>query len=160
MKQIHNHKEYMTAKRSVIKSVTAMRDNLQAMLVFGFKEAAESGNLNYLTDSLQACIGVKALPTQSIKEYIKAHVNVKWVKRKDKTYGFAKDGALEVQECTIPWYSHETAKHQATADLDPIAQAKAFLTRLTKAIEGHTVKEGEEDHARTIQNALKSAIAA
>lgn len=148
-----------------VRSQTTQRDNLQVLIVAGLEQYQLSGNTIYLTKTLEKCIGVRSLPTASIKEYIKVHANVTWAKSKDgKTNVFKKIGGKGVErEVTLPtvaWYNHETkAKDEAKADVSGIAQLKATYTRLTKALADKKVKKDEIESTKAALAALKPFIA-
>lgn len=154
-----NEKTFSKVLNGVIKSAAGMRDNLQALIVFGLEQYSEHRNASYLSSVLNKCIGVKSIPTVTIKEYIKAHANIKWVKLSDGTHGFkmAEDNPNVVMP-EITWYDWKDAKHnKVTVDMDAMAQAKRLFTALTKALkEGH-VKDKEK--AEAIKAALEPLLA-
>ena len=146
---------------ALVSSAKTQRENIQKFLVFAMAQYKDHGNLSYLTMLLEACVGVRSMPTQTIKDYIKAHANVKYIKGKGGNMVFKKDGkAVKVTEFKVTWYDWKGGKHQATADLDALARTRALLTNVRKAIsEGH-IKEGQEEFIRKLESALNSVLKA
>lgn len=148
-----------------IRSQTTQRDNLQVLFVAGLEQYQLSGNTIYLTKTLEKCIGVRSLPTASIKEYIKAHANVTWAKSKDgKSNVFKKVGGKGVERKvtlpTVAWYNHETkAKDEAKTDVAAIAQLKATYARLSKALTDNKVKADDVEKTQQALAALKPFVA-
>lgn len=159
------NKEFTAKLSGVIKSAKTQRDNIQVLIESGLAQANEHGQLTQLSVLLNSTIGVRSLNTKAIKEYVQAHAEVVWVKSKDKkSMQFKKVKGSElvgaVEEITVPWYEHEAAaKNQAKADMDVMAQAKVFLTRLSKAVEAGSIKEGQEEKAQEIKQQLASLLA-
>jgi hypothetical protein len=148
-----------------VTSQKTQRDNLQSLIVAGLEQYAAHGNTVYLTSTLEKCIGVKSLPTASIKEYIKAHADVKWTKSKDgKNVVFAKSTAKGVERSvTMPdtaWYNHESkTKSEAKADTDGMASLKATYNRLTKLIADGKLKADSVVETQKALAALKPFVA-
>ena len=159
-----DNKDFNQKLRNFISSTSTQRDNLQALIVSGLSQVeAEQGNTVQLGTLLNACVGVKSLPTKAIKDYIKAHVtNRKWSKNKDGNLVFSKEKKGVDCVVTAPtgaWYNNVSAKKaQATPDYDAVARAKALLTNLSKAIKDGTVKDADE--AAKIKAALSVALGA
>jgi len=135
--------QFHTLQKSVLSRGQTLRDDIQSMIDFGLDQyVTGQGNTNYLTQTLRTTMQIKALPTQAIKEYIKAHCNVKAEKLKDGELGFKRDKSITgfvVELPEVTWYDFEaTKKAQATPCLKSIIQSKAMVTRFRKAIkEGH-----------------------
>lgn len=147
-------KTFSKVLAATLKSATAMRSNIQALIVFGMQHYAEHRNAAYLSSIVNKCIGVKALPTQTIKEYIKAHSNLHWVKLSDGTHGFKMNGDNpEVKELDVSWYDWEGGKHnKVTTDMDFLSQIKSLQTRITKALsDGHIKEENREKAQQAVQ---------
>lgn len=140
----------------VVKSAKTMRDNVQELIVAGLVHYEEHGDTGYLTDLARACKGVRALPTTTITEYIKAHANVGWGKLKDKRLGFKKVGKdIEVQMPNVTWYDWEGGDHNVIKeDYDMLASVRSAVTKaIKKAQEGH-LKEGQEQYIQKLQAVL------
>ena len=159
-----NKSTFNKALSAFISSQTTQRDKLQVILMAGFEQAIDNGNTEYLTKALNACINVRSLPTNAIKEYVKVHIeNCAWLKGKDGNMVFKKAIKAKPMIVTMPtvvWYEHEVAaKSQAKPDMDVVAQAKALFTKLTKALEAETVKEGQTNTAIELKKHLAEVLA-
>jgi len=155
-----NSRTFNKVLGSFITSQKKSRDVLQSLIIFGLEQYKEHQNASFLSSIIIKCKGAKSIPTGTVKEYIKAHANVRFVKLSDGTHGFKKDGEVaEVNTPDMPWYEWEGAKHNnVTVDMDVVAQAKRLLTMLrTKLEEGH-VKDREA--AMKIGKALDEALTA
>lgn len=113
-------------------------ERLQSLIEYGLTKYAANGDASNLSKAMTIAIDVKSLPTKAIKEYIKEHANVKWIKTTDGTMKFAKDSKKSeplVSECTKPfWESQQVKKVQAKPDfIDPIAELKAAFGKLEAA---------------------------
>ena len=160
-------KNFTSKLNTTINSHATQRDNLQALLEFGIEfyngdHTENSGDTVYLTKTLNACIGVKSLSTIKMKDFIKDHANVSWVKTTDNSMVFKKikKEKVTVKEVTTKWYDFENEKHQAKADVHPMTQLKSWLTRTEKAIKDGLVKDSEEmDKAIEAMNNVKALLA-
>lgn len=156
-------KNFNTKLSAVITSTKKMRENVQSLIGFGLEQYRDHGNASYLSSILNKCIGVKALPTVTLKDYIRDHANVNWTTLKDKTKGFKKNGKdVEVTMPTVVWYEWEGGKHNdVKTDLDVMARIKSLHTQLSKALagnEGKKIKEGQEDKAVELERALSAMM--
>jgi len=138
----------------LVRSARNQRENVQELIEAGLNQYQEHGNTVYLTKLLNECIGVKSLPTNSIKEYVKAHANVKWVKGKDGMV-FKKDGNdVHVTMPTDKWWEHKSAQHNAKPDMDVVQRVKSLKSQLDKAVKEGNIKEGQEEQAKELLNSL------
>lgn len=165
-------KNFKSKLSTYINTETNRRDQMQnfisfAVLHYGGKtdnDKQTTGDTSLLTALMRSCIGVKSLPTVTIKDYIKAHANVHWVKSSGgNEYVFKKISKgvdVNIVECLTPWYEWEGGEHnKVKADADVIAWAKAVLTRISTAEkEGRHFKDA--DAAEKIKTALASALPA
>lgn len=144
---------------AVVKGATRQRDVLQQLIIFALAHFAEHGNTHYLTVTLNACIGVKSLPTKTMKEFIQAHANVTWTKTTDGTMVFRKQGKdIQVTMPTTLWYDFSKS-HQAAPDLDVVARIKSLATAIEHAISDGKIKPGQEriaDKARELLSQLQT----
>jgi len=150
-------KNFKQRLAAIVKSAKSQRDKVQEIIVFGIQHYKDHGNSSYLTMVLNECVGVKSMPTKTIKGFIQEHANLKYVKNDAGDLVFKKDGK-EVK-AVMPvekWYDWAGGDHQATKDMDVMVQAKALLTRINKAVkEGH-VKNVEE--AKKVKEALRGIV--
>jgi len=140
----------------------ALRELVQDLLVYALQQYAqpEGSHTNSLTAVLTACVGVKALPTKTIKAYIQAHANVSWRKSKDGVLRFGKAGkTVEVTMPTVTWYDFSKA-HQATEDKDMMLAVKSWINNTQKLRETGKIKEGQEDFADKVVMALAALLPA
>lgn len=158
-------KAFNKALSAFITSQKTQRDKLQVLLIAGLEQVETSGNTVYLSKALNACVGVRSLPTKAIKQYIQAHVsNCSWKKNSAGDMVFKKAIAKTPMEVTQPsqaWYEHESAaKAQASEDVDVIKAAELLLKRISKALEEQHVKAGQEGKARELLSGLNGALSA
>lgn len=141
-----------------VKSQVNQRDNLQSLIVFGLEHYGEHGDTAYLSKVMQACVGVRSLPTETLKGYIKQHANVRLEKdSKSGVLKFKKEGKeAEVVMPTKVWYDWEGAKHHATPDVDAIARIATIKTTLNKALKEGTLKDGQEQYVKDLLAAINS----
>lgn len=153
-------KNFKSQLNGIIKSAKTQRDNVQAIIVFGLNHYKDHGDASYLSQVLSAAIGVKSLPTVTLKEYIKAHANLLWKKGKDGKFQFKKDGTdVKVTMPTVSWYEWDGGKHnKVTVDMDVMAQTKALLKRIQSGLKDHKVKD--EQAAKNVEAALKVVLEA
>jgi len=152
-------KNFGTTLSGMLRSAKSQREKVQALIVFGLVHYADTKDAGYLSRVLNGCIGIKSMPTVTIKNYIKAHANVVWGKTTDGTYVFKKDGKDAVVELpSATWFNWEGAGHNnVKADVDALGQAKALLGRIKKGLADHKVKD--RDEAKRIEAALATITA-
>lgn len=141
------------------KSATSGRKTLQDLIVAGLEQVQEHGDTVYLTRTLQVCAGVRAYPTNTIKDYIKAHAsNLQWAKATDGTMVFkkaVKADAVDVIMPSVPWYDHAlNNKNNATDDMDVDKMVNSLLARIQKGIKDGKVKDSAK--ATAVIGALAS----
>jgi len=162
-------KNFNSRLNTFFKGEQARRDVLQSFIVFalhhyagtGDSDKQTKGDTTHLTTIMNGCVGVKSLPSLTIKDYIKEFANVHWVVAKDKTMVFKKISKGEDPTVTIPevvWYEWEGGKHnKVKPDFDIVWQAHAMLKRLETAIkEGRGIKD--EAKAEEIKQALAGVL--
>lgn len=141
------------------KGVMSQRDKLNAFLLFAIQHYQNTGHdCTYLNTIVNDCIDLKAVPTKSVKAFIKAHVNVAWVKLSDDNYGYKREGkAAKVTMPTVKWYEFETGHNARKDDLD----AKAQVARLVKTMEKNINESNYKDMAaaRNLKTALAKLVA-
>lgn len=127
----------------VIKTAKTMRSNLQNLLLFGMEHYAQSGDTVYLTKCMQSCVGVSALPTQKMKQFIQEHANVSWREiqgKNGKQFVFKKVGDAPTYKIpAINWWDISKAG-DASPDMDTDAAIINLRTRMAKKLEAGTVK--------------------
>lgn len=158
---ISNFKAKLSAFK---KSATSQRDNLQQLIMFAIDHAANhQDEFTCLSQVLNATIEVKAFRSETIKDYIKAHVtNIQYSKLKDGSMGFSKVTKGVPCEYTVPampWYEFNT-KGEAKADVHPLTLLKSWMTRAEKALnEGKVRDEVEQEKTRQAIQQIKTMLA-
>lgn len=153
------------AKLSAFKtSAKTQRDNLQQLIMFAIDHAANhQDEFTCLSQVLNATIEVKAFRTETIKDYIKAHVtNIQYTKLGDGSMGFSKlkkGVPCEYSVPEMPWYNFNT-KGEAKADVHPLVLLKSWMTKAEKAIrEGKVQDESEREQTMEAIKHLKTMLA-
>lgn len=143
-----------------------LREKAQELIAFGIAQANEHGDLGYLTRVMNVAREVKALPSTTLKDYIKIHVpGVSYIKLSDGTYGFKRTEGEQsfVGRCTMPtvaWYEWEGNAKNHKADLDLRASIKALVTRIENALkDGKPIKDMTNEQALDTVQKLKTLIA-
>lgn len=131
-----------------IRSTAVLRDNLQNLILFGMEHYHACGDTGYLTTCMQKCVGVNALPTGKMKQFIQAHANVSWreveikkgVNAGKKAHVFkARTSSHEYTEPTVTWYDY-SRDGDAVADMDTAASIINLTKRIAKGLETGKVK--------------------
>ena len=147
-------KSFNKVLHGLVRSATAQRDLAQILLVFGLEHYKQHENTVYLTRMLNACVGVKSLPTRTMKEFIQAHANVSWQKTTDGSMVFKKVGKeVQVTMPTTLWYDF-SKDHQAQPDVNIVTRFNGFITALENAMKEGKIKEGQEAIALKISETL------
>lgn len=153
-----NEKNFNAQLSGMLTSAKNMREKVQALIVFGLQHYKEHEDSTYLTKVIQAAVGVRALPTTTIKDYIKDHANLKYVKLKDGKLGFKKEAKGVDPDIKMPdvvWWMWDGGKHNAdTADKDAFEVFQRFLKRLES---GKGIKDGP--HLDKLKGALAKVAA-
>lgn len=142
-------KNFATKLASTIKSVKNARENLQAFLVFGLAHYEKEADTCYLDKCVKACIGVGALDTRKMREYLQAHANIAWTKIEIKSgvnagkadHVFKKKG--EHAEVTLPdtaWYEFEKEQVEKPP-VDVLVKLVNFRKTIAKEIEDKHVTD-------------------
>lgn len=127
------------------------RAALQELLVYGLEKYKDHTDTSALSKVVNTLVGVRTIPSKTVKEYIQDHANVVLKKNtKDGTFVFKKNGETAV--VTMPeavWWEHESNdKNTAKVDvIDPVALVRALAKKLMDAKESGKVVAGREDVA-------------
>lgn len=133
---IQNDKEFSTIARQFKDSQGKANERLQALIEYGIQKAQEHNDTSLLSQALNIAMGIKMVGTKAVKEYIQAHINVKWLKTTDGTYKFKRDGKeWTIKEIEVPFWDHSSAaKVAAKVDmLDPVKELQAVFGKLINA---------------------------
>lgn len=136
---------------NVMKSAKSVRGKVQAFVVEALEHYAEHGDTEYLTQLMEATIGVNFLRTNTLKAFIKDHANVTWVKTADKKrMVFKKIGKQEVavKEVTTNWYEFNN-EGNAKPDMNLESRIRSLITATKNAITDGKLRKEDEELART-----------
>lgn len=146
-------------------SQTKQRDVLHHLLMFGFQQYKDHGNTGFLSEAICSVIKVKSLPTNNIKEYVKAHANVALHQVKDAKPGdlqwvFKKQGKeVKVTMPTIVWYAHTTNKSaKPIEDIDGLKLLRNALIKALKADTDGKLKAGQQATVKKAAAMLKELL--
>lgn len=152
------NKEFNTTLKGVITSAKNQRDKIQALIVSGLEEYQEHGNTGQLSRLIQAVVGVRSLPTNTLRDFIKAHANVMFTKAKDGSYVFKKMTGEKEVAVTIPdvtWYNWKgNPNKNPNLDFDVAKALSQMVKRVAKAMDEGKVKEGQEEEASLVLSDL------
>ena len=122
---------------NVIANESTMRDNVQALAVSAIETYGQHGDTSRIEMLVNATIKMKSIRSQTLKEFIKDHANVKFTPVKDGVGFVVKKigkGAIEVKEVTINWYDFDNAG-VAKPDADLLLKLQATMSGWDKSIE-------------------------
>lgn len=132
---------------AVVKSQKTQRDNVQELITAGLVHYENESDTTYLTLLVNACLGVRSLPTKTITAYIQEHANVAWGKLKDGSKGYKKSGekgcAVKVKMPEVTWYDWEGGEHNAVKSPFVVSsRMKSFVSAgVTAKSEGRCANE-------------------
>ena len=154
-------KDWTKAKTSVTRSSNTIKGAVQDLIEMGLSHYVAKEDTCYLTEAMLFCEGQRSLPNESIKKYIMAHANVRFVSTKKDGVAvkrFKKVGSdVAVTEPGVAWWEHEANKQNVAKPVNSDNAIKALIKRLETAI-----KEGRaenQDHAVEQLNGLKALVA-
>lgn len=161
---IQNAKEFAAKLRGFKTSAANIRDNLQALLVYGFEQYRDhQGNATPLTEVMAVVSEVRTIPAKTIKAYIGAHANVALVKNKSTGKLVFKKAGKDVQVTmpVAPWYAHEANKaNDALPDYcDPIAILQAAAEKVAKAYADGLIPDCRMDTLPMLRDSLAPIMA-
>ena len=122
---------------NVVANESTMRDNVQALAVSAIETFGNHGDTSRIEMLVNASIKMKSIRSQTLKEFIKEHANVKFTPVKDGVGFVVKKigkGAIEVKEVTINWYDFDKVG-VAKPDMDLLLKAKAMMAGWGKSVE-------------------------
>lgn len=161
-----NAKNFRSTLTNWTKGQEKQRDVLQALIVFGLLQYKEHGNTGFLSEAINGVMKVRAIPTNNVKEYIKAHANVvlhenKKATDKELRFVFKKQGKdVKVTEPTVVWYEHKTNKNtKPVADIDGLQLVRNALVKAATALENGKLKAGQADDLRALIAATRELLA-
>jgi hypothetical protein len=167
--KIADSKQFTAKATSTKNAAATMRAGVQALIEAGLGHYAEHGDTVYLTKAMDCCIGVQALPTNTIKGYIKQHANVTYVKSGD-VYVFQKVKAGKdepkgtkvsavVEMPTVTWFAYNAEKNPIKADYDAVTRLKNMIKGMEAALEDGKVKGDDTNLVSCVTTELKALMA-
>jgi len=130
-------KTFKTKLNAVIKSESTLRDNVQALAVSAIETFGQHGDTSRIEMLVNASIKMKSIRSQTLKEFIKDHANVKFTPVKDGVGFVVKKigkGAIEVKEVESNWYDFDKVG-VTKPDMDLLIKAQALLAQWEKSKE-------------------------
>lgn len=141
---------FNTKLSSAVKRTTTVKNDLQELLMFGLAHyGSEAQDTCYLTKCVKACVGVGALDTRKMREYLQTHANIAWTKIEIKSgkdagkvdYVFKKKGDhAEVSLPDYPWFDFEKAPADKPA-IDVLMKLANFRKMIAKEINDQHVTD-------------------
>ena len=120
---------------NVVANESTMRDNVQALVVSAIETYGQHGDTSRIEMLVNASIKMKSIRSQTLKEFIKDHANVKFTPVKDGVGFVVKKvgkGAIEVKEEASNWYDFDKVG-VAKPDMDLLIKAQALLAQWEKS---------------------------
>ena len=145
---------------NVVANESTMRDNVQALAVSAIETFGQHGDTSRIEMLVNATIKMKSIRSQTLKEFIKDHANVKFTPVKDGAGFVVKKigkGAIEVKEVTVSWYDFDKVG-VAKSDMDLLLKVQAVMSGWDKSIEeGKAKRNAFNDRMAAI---IKAELAA
>jgi hypothetical protein len=153
-------KTFKTKLASVVKSETTLRGNIQALTVSAVDTYAQHGDTSRIEMLVNASVNMRSVRSNTLKDFIKAHANVKFIPAKDNNGFTVKKigkGAIETKPIESDWFDFNN---------EGIAKEKVALAIIKAAISSIDSAQ-EKGNLQTMTSAeeklvaqLKSALAA
>ena len=152
-------KTFAAKIKAAKKSESTLRDNIQLLTVSAVDTFAQHGDTSRIEMLVNASVTMKSIRSAELKNFIKAHANVKFAAAKDQD-GFIvkkiKGESVEVKTIESNWYEF-SREGIAKPDLDLILKAKALLSSLDKAKEEGRAKVSSANDR--LEAVLRSTLA-
>ena len=150
-------KDWSKAKASVTRSSNTIKGAVQNLIEMGLSHYVVSGDTVFLTEAMSFCEGQRSLPNETIKAYIMAHANVRWVvstkkegDNKVQVKRFKKQGSdVAVTEPGVSWWEHEANKQNVAKAVNTDNAIASLIKRIEKAL-----TEGNADNPEKAQKQL------
>ena len=152
-------KTFKTKLNAVIKSESTLRDNVQALAVSAIETFGNHGDTSRIEMLVNASIKMKSIRSQTLKEFIKGHANVKFTPVKDGVGFVVKKigkGAIEVKEVESNWYDFD--KVGVAVEKEAMKVLKGALATIKKAQSDNKLKTMTVAESRMVAQ-LESMLA-
>lgn len=153
-------KTFKTKLNAVIKSESTLRDNVQALAVSAIETFGNHGDTSRIEMLVNASIKMKSIRSQTLKEFIKDHANVKFAPVKDGVGFVVKKigkGAIEVKEVESNWYDFD--KVGVAVEKEAMKVLKGALATIKKAQSDNKLKTMTVAESKMVAQ-LESMLAA
>ena len=153
-------KTFKTKLNAVIKSESTLRDNVQALAVSAIETFGNHGDTSRIEMLVNASIKMKSIRSQTLKEFIKDHANVKFTPVKDGAGFVVKKvgkGAIEVKEVASNWYDFD--KVGVAVEKEAMKVLKGALATIKKAQSDNKLKTMTVAESKMVAQ-LESMLAA
>lgn len=154
-------KTFKRTLNDVVKGIASRRDKLQELIAFGMAHYEAQADTCYLNQVLNSCVGVQALRTNTMKNYIEAVANVnctgkagEYIFKKKKGEDATVDQKLLVG---TKWFEFDNDGQVKVFDAVKSAQSLLNQVRAAKAGESKSGKEvqcADLDATIALENAL------
>jgi len=145
---------------NVVANESTMRDNVQALAVSAIETFGNHGDTSRIEMLVNATIKMKSIRSQTLKEFIKDHANVKFTPVKNGVGFVVKKigkGAIEVKEVTINWYDFDNAG--VAVEKEAMKVLRGALATINKARSDNKLKTMTVEESRVVAQ-LESMLAA
>ena len=145
---------------NVVANESTMRDNVQALAVSAIETFGKHGDTSRIEMLVNASVKMKSIRSQTLKEFIKDHANVKFTPVKDGVGFVVKKvgkGAIEVKEVASNWYDFD--KVGVAAEKEVMKVLKGALATIKKAQSDNKLKTMTVEESRVVAQ-LESMLAA
>lgn len=156
-------KNFKRTLNDIVKGISSRRDKLQELIAFGMAHYEAQADTCYLNQVLNSCVGVQALRTNTMKNYIEAVANIK-CQGKAGEYIFKK---VKGEDATVDnkllvgtkWWEFDNDGQVKV--FDAVKSAKSLLNQINTAQKGET-KSGNKIECTDMDStiALKNALEA
>lgn len=145
---------------NVIANESTMRDNVQALAVSAIDTFGTHGDTSRIEMLVNASIKMKSIRSQTLKEFIKDHANVKFTPVKDGVGFVVKKigkGAIEVKVVESNWYDFD--KVGVAVEKEAMKVLKGALATIKKAQSDNKLKTMTVAESKMVAQ-LESMLAA
>ena len=135
---IKDKAQFAAVRSSTSKNATVIRNNVQDMLVFGFKQYLDHGNISFLTSVRKLATSSRLIPAIEVVTYVERYANVTWNQAanafKSKNN---KDRGVKVLE--TKWFDNINKEKDA-----PVSKPTDIL-KMVKSLAKQVAKKGENN---------------
>ena len=136
MAKINSNKVFASTLKGVTGSMTKVRTDVQACLVYAFDQYATHGNTTFMNRVRAAASTSKALPCKAIEDYVQAYANVTY---KDKKFTSKNSKDRQVKALDSKWFD--------TINIDeaPSTPKQTDILKMVKSLSKQIDKKAENN---------------